>query len=343
MVVIVGGLGIAYKAGVLERVGRVLKASGEGSWTYATAGRTPVYWLTWQMIKQDPWLGRGLNTFGKDFFYFRAETKEGQSVWLLDQSGAFREVHNEYLQVWEELGLPGLIIFLFLLFSVVVVSIRRLRAEMDSRDRYWLGMLTIGVIFIAISCLAFFPLHLSVTASYVVLLFAGVRNSQTSRAEHAVQPSGIIRPIASGVLIVALAGLAWQAIRDWQANNEAGVAAFLIRSASSQQYRPAQKRVVADGALARLEKAEELSPEFREVHNLKGSVLMMLGRYEQAVESYKRGIEYLPSPELYTNLAAAYMALGKRQQAEECLTLALNYAPRYTKARQALKFLEDGN
>jgi O-antigen ligase len=342
MVAVLGSLGVAYKAGVTQRVGRVLEATERGNLSLATAGRIPVYWLAWQMIKEEPWLGRGLNTFGRDFFYFRAETEAGKSVRLLHQSGAFREVHNEYLQVWEEVGLPGLMIFLALLLSPIAISINRFRRETDSEKVYWLGILTLGLVFVAISCLAFFPLHLSVTAAYIVLLLAGIRVAQATASDDGMQRGGIIRPVVVGMLLVAMAGFAWQAIKDWRANNQAGIAAFLLSSAGSQDYRPAQKRAIADEALTRLEKAENLAPEFREVHNLKGSVLMMLGRYELAAESYSRGVESTPSPELYTNLAAAYMALEKKMQARECLNLALAYSPRYSKARQALKFLENG-
>lgn len=340
VVVSFGALGIAYKAGITQRVGRVWKASEQGYWNYATAGRIPVFWLTWQMIQEDPWLGRGLNTFGKDFFYFRAETEAGQSVRLLHQSGVFREVHNEYLQIWEELGLPGLLVLLFLILSAMVISLSRLRNEENPQKAYWLGISTLGVVFVSISCIAFFPLHLSVTGVYTVVLFAGLRSSQDTSPVDSSGRGAILRPVGLGIVLAVTAGLALQAVEDWQANNEAGIAAFLLRSA--QEYRPAQKRAIADEALNRLQKAESLAPGFYEVHNLKGSVLMMLGRYEQAVGSYSRGIELGPSPELYTNLAAAHLALGQKNRARECLNLALGYAPRYGKARQALRFLEDG-
>lgn len=342
VVAFVGGLGVSHQAGVTQRLGRVLKATQEGSWNLATAGRIPVYWLTWQMIKEEPWLGRGLNTFGKDFFHFRAETEAGQSVHLLQQSGAFREAHNEYLQVWEELGFPGLLIFLALLFSPVVITFKRFREEADAEDSYWLGILTIGLVFVGISCLAFFPLHLSVTSAYIALLLAGIRAVQDPPSDSGAIERSLLRPVLVGVLICAVAAFAWQAISDWRANNEAGIASFLVRRAGSRDFSPVQKRTIADEALARVERVESLAPEMREIHSLKGSVLMMLGRYEQAAESYLKGVEYVPSPELYTNLAAAYLALEKKRQAKECLDLALGYSPGYRKARQARRFLANG-
>jgi len=340
VVVSIGALGIAYKAGITQRVYWVWKASEQGYWNSATAGRIPVFRLTWQMIQEHPLLGRGLNTFGKDFFYFRAETEKGKNIRLLHQSGAFREVHNEYLQIWQELGLPGLLIFLGLLLSLIMISLLCLRNEEDPQRAYWLGMSTLGVVFVAISCIAFFPLHLSVTGAFVVLAVAGLRSTQDRTPVDSSGRGRLLRPVSVGIILVVTAGLALEGVGSWRANSEAGIAAFLIKSA--QNYRPAQKRAIADEALNRLQKAESLAPGFYEVHNLKGSVLMMLGRYEQAVESYSRGIEYAPSPELYTNLAAAHMALGQNGRARECLDLALGYAPKYKKARQALRFLKKG-
>ena len=342
----VGAFGVAYRAGLVQRVVAVGKAVNDGQWTYATAGRVPVFLLTWEMIKQEPWLGRGLNTYGKDFFSYRVGTEAGRSARLLHQAGSFREAHNEYLQIWEELGLPGIAIFLGLIAGLLWRSFVCLKTESDPRQTYWIGVLTLGVIFVAIGCLAFFPLHLSLTGAYIVLLCVALRSSQTrdddSKWGESLQQSRIVMPVVIGILLVLSVGVFLQARGSWRANEEAGVAEFLIRSASGRDYRPDQKRAIADEALARLEKAQELAPDIYELHSLKGSALMMLGRYEQAAASYSQGLDYHPSAELYTNLAAAYIALGQKNKARECLDLALAYAPRYGKARQAQRFLKRG-
>jgi O-antigen ligase len=59
-------------------------------------------------------LGHGLGSFATDFFRYRAETDMSRLA-MVDQPGAFREVHNDYLQVWEELGVIGLLLFVALL------------------------------------------------------------------------------------------------------------------------------------------------------------------------------------------------------------------------------------
>jgi O-antigen ligase len=341
-----GSLGVAYQAGLVQRVVMVGKAFEQGEWTHATAGRIPVFMLTWEMIREQPWLGRGLNTYGKDFFHFRVGTEAGRKARLLHQPGAFREAHNEYLQVWEELGIPGIVILLALIGGLLWRSLVSIRSETDPRRSYWLGMLSIGIVYVAIGCLAFFPLHLALTGAYTILLCVALRENQEgevgdSRGD-SWQRSRIVLPILLGILLVLAGGFVLQAIDGWRANREAGIAEFLVRSASGRDYRAAQRRAIADEALARMEKAQDLAPDLYELHSLKGSVLMLLGRYELAADSYSKGLEYFPSAELYTNLATAFLALGQNEKASECLEFALAYAPRYGKARQAREFLRRG-
>jgi tetratricopeptide (TPR) repeat protein len=186
-----------------------------------------------------------------------------------------------------------------------------------------------------------------VTAVYIVLLYSGIRSDEEEKTtgsrgierQRVWVASGKVALAIWGVLVIGAAAVAYQGIRSWKANEEVGVADYLIRQADSKDYTRAQKRTFADEALNRLQKAEALSSHFYEIFNLKGSVLMTLGRYEQAVESYLRAVPYIPGPELYTNLAAAYLALGKRAQAKECIDLALKYDPHYRKARRARRFL----
>ena len=67
---------------------------------------------------------------------------------------------------------------------------------------------------------------------------------------------------------------------------------------------------------------------------------MLLGRHEEAQGAYGKAAQYLPSPELYTNLAAAHMAAGDPKLARNYLESALRYNPKYERAQDALRYLE---
>lgn len=336
----------ASQAGVLDRLQVVSRQMSRGNWSVATAGRQPVFLITWKMIQERPLLGRGLNTFGRDFFSYRAETEYGRGLPMVNQPGAFRQVHNEYLQVWEELGAVGLGLFLALLGLPVWRTARGAFQTGDPQKSYWRGILSIGGVYVAISCLTFFPFHLAVSSSYIVLWVACQRRAVDWDPETPTWAPGAklpallnkawVKPVVVSAAVILLcvvqAGI-------WRANVDAGVAAFLLEQAQGSP--PGRGvRLFADEALTRLKRAEERAPHIAEIYNLQGSAYMLLGRPEEAIERYARASRDLPSPEVYTNLAAACMAAGQVGRARPYLESALRYNPDYHPARQALDYVE---
>jgi tetratricopeptide (TPR) repeat protein len=338
-----GGTAVAFMSGIGERAVEVVGQMARGNLTVATAGRQPVYWLTWQMIKEKPLFGRGLETFSHDFFYFRADTEVGQSTQLIHQEGSFRQVHNDYLQVGEELGLIGLFLLLALLIIPIARTLSLIRALDDEADVYWNGILGIAVIYVMIGCLAFFPLRLTVTGSYIVLLLACLRWYQCPESlkdqPRARESSWQLIPVVlSLVALLFLVGI--PLYRTWDANGKLGTASFLIEQVSSGQVPTRQKQPILGRVLSILDSASAIDEEFPEIYNLKGGAYLLLGEYPLAAENYSLAASRIPSAEVLTNLAAAQIATGKKKEAEELVRRALRYDPQYTKAQQALQYLE---
>jgi O-antigen ligase len=333
---------VGREAGLSARLASVWSLVQQQEWSIATAGRQPVYELTGSMISEQPLTGRGLNSFGEDFFYYKVESEVGQSVRLLSQPGAFRQVHNEYLQVWVELGLLGLLLFLSLLAIPVIRSLVILREEADRKRSYWIGILTIALIFVGFDCLGFFPLHVTVAAFYIVFLLACLRfyqnpSEEESRIAGVWSSRNTLACVAVLMLLTMTVGYVQS--RKWTVNRQLEVAAFLLERASAGTYTAAQKRAFADEALSRLEVAEAVAPLMPEVHNLRGSAFMTVGRYPDAIENYQKAAQRIPSPEVLTNLAAAYIANRQFEKAEDAVTLALRYEPSYPKAVGAREYL----
>lgn len=69
---------------------------------------------TWDMVKEHPILGFGINTFSEYFPKFKPADYPD-----------LKYTHNSYLQMWSEIGLIGLIIFLALIFTVMVLALRK--------------------------------------------------------------------------------------------------------------------------------------------------------------------------------------------------------------------------
>lgn len=72
-------------------------------------GRSFIWNVVWDVIKNNPALGIGLKNSGEYF---------------VDMYGIAYTPHNEYLNVWSSLGLLGLVIFLFYNFVFLVSSLR---------------------------------------------------------------------------------------------------------------------------------------------------------------------------------------------------------------------------
>ena len=334
-------LALFVTGGAGSRVGGAWTALLKGDLGPATSGRYPVYQITWQMIKDKPVFGRGLNTFGPDFFHYRADTALSKLP-MIDQPGAFREAHNDYLQVWEELGAVGFLLFVGLLILPCLEAWRKAGQSPDPKTVYWTGMLCLGMVFTAITCLAFFPFRLSMSGLCIVLLLAGLRAVATEqdadgRAQVLVDTS---RPWRVAACLAAIGVVTYLNVERWRADSEMGIAAYVLEHAYSPSLPQQHKRIYAETALVRLQRAEGLDPSLYENYNLQGSANMLMANHEEAARQYARAAHYLPSPEILTNEAAALLAAGEPGRARVLLKTALRYNPNYQNAARLLEYLE---
>jgi len=77
---------------------------------------------TLHMVSQHPWLGVGLGNFEFAFPPFRSLEE-----WLLSERLPVAEAHNEYLHMASEMGIPGLLLFLWLIITLLAMAARILR------------------------------------------------------------------------------------------------------------------------------------------------------------------------------------------------------------------------
>jgi len=89
------------------------------------AGRFVMWQGTWRIIKENPFLGKGLGTFMEYFPRYI----HGLGI---------QYAHNCYLQMWAEIGIFGLLSFVLFVGSILLRGIRVFRAK---RDFFLLGVL----------------------------------------------------------------------------------------------------------------------------------------------------------------------------------------------------------
>lgn len=339
-VVLLGAGAVAWysaeRSGLADRVSRVIRLVKRGDWSVATAGRQPVYAMTWEMISRAPLRGIGPERFGSAFFDYRSDTPQGQARNLIEQPGAFQQVHNDYLEFWLELGIPGLILFLAALTVPLWGGLRRLWGQ-AAEESHWTALNILGVALIMVDALGFFPFQITLGAALTALLLASLRHGESPPA---LPPDpGLrrwdqkIRWVLVIVIAVVLIRPHW---RVWSANLEIARATAILQRVYQPGLPLRLVRASAQSTLESLERAQEKCRRCYRLYDLKGSALLLLGRYDDAIESYGVAAYYLPTSEVFTNLGQAYLQAHKPAEARESFEKALRYRPDYIKARQAL-------
>ena len=348
MVVVLGLAGSAALASKFELLARVTsktRAIIRGDWEVASAGRYSVFLITWNMIQDRPLAGYGLGSFPPSFYQQRVGTDYGRKVVMMPQAGAFQQAHNEYLQIWAELGLPGLLLLLGLMAHVFWSASRAALREPDPRQSYWLGILALSLFVFGVASLTIFPFHITATAIFLTFIVGSLRHLELygfeDQSGEASAATGRARGLLTVMALVLAVPVVYGQYRKWQTNNTLGVAAFLLEQASGSNYTARQRRTVSTRVMAMLDRAEEGYPGFPELYNLRGSAAMFLGRYRLAAASYEKMVTQMPSPETMTNLAAALIAQNDCDQARIYLDSALEYRITYRKAREARRHCDE--
>ena len=199
---------------------------------------------TWQMLKQAPWFGSGLGTFSLLYPPFQRPQ---------DSSAGFM-VHNDYLQLWLEAGLPVLLLLAAIFLAASLMFVRSVRnPSMLSRRLIEITGLFCGLLVIVMHSVVNFNMYLLPTLIVAGLVLARfhwlVQEGGTAQVfvfnpdRYISRP--IFRVIAATVLLMPV--LYFLALALSTSYVKEGVA--LARAAKFDE---------ADGALAR---AHRLAPD----------------------------------------------------------------------------------
>lgn len=145
---------LLWQGGVFDRLGSLASPAS------ADPGRLLIWEQAWKMLQDAPWLGTGIGTFWLAWPPYRHP---------VDGSGGYY-VHNDYLQLWVESGLPALLLLLAVLTSVLWLFVRVIKnAHTTSATRIEATGLFVGLL--AIAAHSFFNFNFYVLPT---LILAGV-------------------------------------------------------------------------------------------------------------------------------------------------------------------------
>jgi len=170
--------------------------------------RLQLYELAWKLIRDAPWFGHG-------YYNFQYLLQQDQPDALLGRASKF--VHNDYLQVWVETGIFGLLALLVLVGAIIRTVWMRY-PDMPNHDQVRIIALGAGAAGIYAHALVDFPLYPPALATVSGALL-GMLNRVTSDARNEPAMFGGLRAslgnkgfrpvIADRLLLIVL--LLWMA------------------------------------------------------------------------------------------------------------------------------------
>jgi len=148
--------------------------------------RIAIWKFTGLMIKDHPLLGSGIGTFKYNSLKYQAQFFSQGGNRTLYPHGFPDKTHNEYLQLWAELGIIGLGIFIWLMVSYFNYGIKLLKKIKDNYKRGIIIGLMGSIMAVLVDSIFGFPLHLVATIVLFWLLLGltivvGLKNEVNAR------------------------------------------------------------------------------------------------------------------------------------------------------------------
>jgi len=321
------------KRNVVERGISVLNLASSAS------QRLLIWQVALELIREKPVFGWGVGTFGVHYplaqgkFLSREENKG-----YIPQANRSIHAHNDYLEIWVETGIVGLLIFLWIIFSFYrrAFSFLRKNYTMQSFSSLFLIFLIGGVTSFLIHAGVSFPFHIVQNGMVFWLLMAlsgkiiqGELNppsihcsNKPGRCRSRIYPPRFIIRWAIPVLVVASAFyLASWRVRIFTSDLQVKQAELLMEAGFYPQ------------AKEKLSQAIRINPHNAQAFAYLTRVYGYLGLYQEVVESSQKAEKGWNIANIHNHKAFACLNLGKTDEArkalERCIFLYPNFAAGY--------------
>ncbi|MEA2016064.1 MAG: O-antigen ligase family protein, partial [Actinomycetota bacterium] len=267
-----------------------------------------------EMIKDRPIFGLGVGTFKMNYLIYQADFLKNNPYYI-QYSGKAREAHNEYLQMWAEIGIIGLGIFIGVILMFYSLMIDYLKRNDSDKEKIIVFGLVLGINCFLIHCLFTFPLHvpaLGVTfftmvglaVIYTRKINLDKTGSDNGKKEIKLKNKGIKIALTVFLLFFMIWAINLVAVRPYIAEI---------------QYFNGMRHNV-DGnykeALTYFEQAASLYPYNGRILHALGTIYYNLGNLPKAEEVLQRTTRYRIDANTFYNLGLVYRKAGLFSKAE---------------------------
>ncbi|HOT74279.1 MAG TPA: O-antigen ligase family protein [Candidatus Wallbacteria bacterium] len=315
------------KTDLAGRIGSIFKVSAERN----IAIRLDIWRATAKMISDHFWFGCGLGYFKMNYLSYQSLLfKENSNVFYENQFFAkANQAHNEFLQIFCELGVFGFASSLALFFILVYAS--RKAASVYSGPsgavRHIVAFCSFaGILSVAINSMFGFPLHILPTA-LVFLTFINITDGLIFKRMS--RPAGFslfsgryaFSPFRPNVaLILAAAASVYLMIFSL-------APAYVGANINMKAGLDLIKMSMPHKASAYLEKSIKANPFNGETHYYMGICHMQKKEYDSAVMEFLKSLQSESDPNIFSNLGMAFYKIGMYDYALNYTLKALEISP----------------
>lgn len=178
------------------------------------------WWVTWEMIKDEPIIGIGLGNYKRDFLYYKAQfidTERGAPYadYFIHKAN---QAHNEYVQVWAETGTLGLLATAAVVLLLFRTKIRDAIKAKSEQDRLVLWGLLSGVVALFAHATVSFPLHLPASSLALVVILGLLHSRYFIGERYSVELSRRGAGVIAVLLLFIAVSVSWFAAQDFISN-----------------------------------------------------------------------------------------------------------------------------
>ena len=272
-------------------------------------GRLLIWKVTSTIIKDAPIFGHGYDSFSKIYNNYQADYfKKGLgSDYEKILADNVKHAHNEFLQMWSELGTVGLLLLLAL-FAVIIFSCtknNRGKAAYDENEILHISA-TAGIISIIIYSLFSFPLHIIATKMNFIFLLALVSATSDGIPGFRFNLPSTALKFVQIVILITVTFIAISYNRTYQAFQKWEEANFLAQ-------------------LNELDTPEKIYKDIYPLLKQNGLFLFTYGgllsrqeKYSVAIPLLEKAKKRFSDPNLYLSLGMDYEGVSNYKKAEAC-------------------------
>jgi O-antigen ligase/Tfp pilus assembly protein PilF len=284
--------------------------------------RIATWKFTGMMIKDHPLIGSGIGTFKYNTLRYQAEFFAQGENRSLYPHGFADKAHNEYLQLWAEMGIVGLGIFIWLIISYFRFGLKILRKIKDEyRQGIIIGLMG-AIMAVLVDGIFGFPLHLPATIvlfwlalglTVAVGLLKDEVNAQEIKMIRGNSNISRFKPLLYIGIILFTIFLCVTVTRPFVARIYWYYANGEIKNDNWNE------------AIKIDEKALKWDPYLGEIYYDIGKILETKELYSVAMEYFVKAEKYIDLPDLPRNFALIYLKKGQLDKAAIKLKQAISY------------------